>query len=255
MSRNAWIIFIAICVLILGGLVWMSGRNKVDVSGVDHNAILSASEESGDIADHVKGNAEAKVLIIEYGDFQCPGCRSAAPAMKAVIDKYSDKVGFVFRNFPLAIHNNARAAAAAAEAAGLQGKYWEMHDRLFENQQEWGNLSGNTRTDMFANYAEMLELDREKFLEDLKSDAVIAKINFDVSLGRKIGVNSTPSIFVNGKQVKDYYKDGKIVSESTPGANILWSNAEAFEELVLMPALRDAGVELDDKDTDKKEDK
>lgn len=249
MSRNGWIIFIAICALILGGLVWMSGSNRVDVSEVKHDSVLPANDQNGNIADHVKGDPDAVVQVIEYGDFQCPGCQDAHPVMNKVVEKYEDKIAFVFRNFPLStIHPNARAASAAAEAAGIQGKYWQMHDLLFINQSSWGGLSGTLRTDMFASYADNLELDREKFLDDLSSDAISKKINFDAALGRDAGVTGTPSIFVNGKEVTSYYKDGELVSRNDDGARPVWSDAEAFESLVLLPALRDAGVEVEVKE-------
>lgn len=244
MSRNGWLIFIAICAVLLGALYWMSRSSRVDVSGIDHLSIQSASEASGNIADHSQGNLESAVIIIEYGDFQCPGCRSAAPVMKSVVDKYRDDIGFIFRNYPLPGHPNARAAAAAAEAAGLQGKYWEMYDRLFENQLEWANLSGSTRTDMFADYADLLDLDRDKFVSDLDSERVRDKINFDAAIGREAGVTGTPTIFVNGEQVTESYKDGELVPSSTPGSNPVWSSAESFEKHVLLPALKKAGVDV-----------
>lgn len=223
----------------------MSGGSRVDVSDVDRNTILSASDDNGNIADHTKGDEDNKVLIIEYGDFQCPGCGDAHPVLDEVVDKYQDHVTFVFRNFPLPGHPNARAAAATAEAAGLQGKYWEMHDRLFETQAAWSSLSGATRTDMFTQYANDLGLDREKFLEDLESDAVMKKINFDRALGSKAGVTGTPSIFVNGEEADGYYKDGELIAQRTEGANPVWSNAEAFETLIVLPALKEAGVEVE----------
>ena len=137
MTKKTWIIFAVICIGIIGGLVYMSNGNKIDVSDVDEWSIQAASAKSGDIADQVYGNKDAKVVIIEYGDYQCPGCASAQSALKTVSEKYKDTVAFVFRNFPLySIHPNAFAAASFAEAAGLQGKYWEMHDKLYTTQIE-----------------------------------------------------------------------------------------------------------------------
>ena len=113
--------FVAVCVVLLGGLVWVSQGAKIDVSNVNTFSVLAGEERNGNIADHVHGKSDSKVIIYEYGDYQCPGCKAAFPTLKTVYEKYQDKVGFVFRNFPLSsIHANARSAASAAEAAGLQ---------------------------------------------------------------------------------------------------------------------------------------
>lgn len=246
MSRNTWIIFIVICGALLGGLIWMSQGEQAKVDDVDTSAIQPASEQNGNLADRTLGNVEAKVRIIEYADFQCPGCSDASPVLKQLVTKYKDEVVLVFRHFPLStIHPNARAASAAAEAAGLQGKFWEMHDRLFANQNDWASLSGSTRTEMFTNYAVSLGLDREKFLQDLESDSISRKINYDLALGKKDGVTGTPAIFVNGKEVTKYYKGDELSDRNTEGSNPVWSNAEAFEKHVLLPAFEEAGVEIE----------
>lgn len=220
MSGKAWIIFGAVCVLLFGGLVVWSGRDRVDVSGVDTNKIQPASASSGDIADHTFGNDKAKVVLIEYGDFQCPGCGSAHPVVKNLSEKYEDQLAFVFRNFPLTnIHPNARAASAAAEAAGIQGKYWEMHNVLFERQDEWSDASSSERVETFASYAEQIGLDKAEFSKLLneRSSDINKKINFDIALGRKLGVTGTPTFYLNGTQ---------MTSEQTGGE-------EAFEKALL----------------------
>jgi protein-disulfide isomerase len=206
MSKVAWIIFGAVIVLILGGLVIYSRSSSpsIDVSSLDANAITVASDQNGQIADHVLGKADSKVVLIEYGDFQCPSCAAAHPQVKEVMEQYKDKVAFVFRNFPLTtIHPNARASAAAAEAAGLQGKYWEMHNLIYEGQADWQNLSGDQRTSVFTNYADDLGLNQAKFLADLGSGAINQKISFDQAIGKKIGVNATPTFYLNGTQLAD----------------------------------------------------
>ena len=135
MTGKTWIIFVAVVVVLFGGLIIWSQKDKLDVAKVNTSKIQPATVQSGNIADHVFGNKNAKVVLIEYGDYQCPGCGSVYPTVKTVTEKYKDNLAFVFRNFPLTnIHPNARAAAAAAETAGLMGKYWEMHDILYENQ-------------------------------------------------------------------------------------------------------------------------
>ena len=202
MSKKAWIIFAAVCVLILGSLVALSNSKKVDVSGVDSNKIQTANEQSGNIADHVFGKTDSKVVLIEYGDFQCPGCGGIHPTIKTITEKYKDQVAFVFRNFPITqIHPNALVAASAAEAAGLQGKYWDMHNMIFENQKSWENASVKDRIDIFAKYAQSLDLDTTKFKTDLASENVSKKISYDLAIGKRINVSSTPTFYLGGKEV------------------------------------------------------
>jgi protein-disulfide isomerase len=142
--------------------------------------------------------------LVEYGDFQCPSCGGAHPQIKEVMDEYKGKVLFIFRNFPLTtIHPNARAAAAAVEAAGLQGKYWEMHNLVFENQNAWSNLTGNERTNQFVAYAQELKLDTTRFLSDIAMDTINQKISFDQALGKKLNVNATPTFYLNGEQLPE----------------------------------------------------
>jgi protein-disulfide isomerase len=215
-SKKAWIIFASACVLLLVGLVYISSKDKVDVSKVNTDKIVGASTQSGNIADHVFGKKDSRVLFIEYGDFQCPGCGSAYPTVKAVTEKYKGQVAFIFRNFPLtSIHPNAKAAAAAAEAAGLQNKYWEMHDVLYANQSSWENLGTSERIDFFASYAKNLGLDTTKFKKDMGSTQVNQKINYDIALGKKVGVNATPSLYLDGKAItQDTWSDEKKLDKA-----------------------------------------
>lgn len=199
MTRTRWIIFAVIAILVLGGLVFLSTRNRVDVSNIDGNAIYTAEEG---ISDHVIGDPESSVVLIEYGDFQCPGCREAAPKLKPLVEHYSDHIAFTYRHFPLTnIHPNALAAATAAEAAGLQDKFYEMHDLLFNNQASWKDASAESRTDIFRGYAEQLNLDADAFIEALSSAEISEKIRRDQSLARTAGATSTPTIILNGEMV------------------------------------------------------
>jgi protein-disulfide isomerase len=229
MNKVTWIIFGVVVVLIFGGLVVYSHASNppIDVSNVNATNIIAASVQNGQIADHVYGKADSKVVFIEYGDYQCPSCSGAHPQIKAVTEAYKDKVAFVFRNFPLTtIHPNARAAAAASEAAGLQGKYWEMHNRLYESQADWESLTGDQRTNTFIDYASQLKIDTAKFKTDLASTAVNSKISFDQALGKKIGVNATPSFYLNGKQLSST-DSGQIVQGSTTVLTGLFDKALA----------------------------
>lgn len=213
--------------LVLGSLVFFSNRNRIDVSDVDTNTIQAASTRSGDIADHVFGKSDSKVVLIEYGDFQCPGCGSAHPTVKKLAEKYKDQLAFVFRNFPITSkHPNARAAAAATEAAGKQGKYWEMHDKIFESQSSWGNLGATERTKFFTDYAQELGLNTNTFATDLTSEMVNQKISFDQAVGKKAGADATPTFILNGK---------KLDNE--------WANEAQFEEVILN-TLKAEGIAL-----------
>jgi protein-disulfide isomerase len=228
---------------VLGGLVLLSRGAQLNVDNVNVEQHQDASADSGNIADHVFGDPSAPVTVIEYGDYQCPGCGSAAPVLKEVSEKYKDKgVAFIFRNFPLStIHPNALAAASAAEAAGLQGKFWEMHNKLYDNQAAWENLSSSDRTNLFVNYAGSLGIDTEKFKTDITSDAVSKKIEYDTALGKKAGVQGTPTIYVNGELVSDTrIKDGKKAPANDTSSPFVWSTAENFTKYVIEPALKKA---------------
>ena len=227
MSKVRWIIFAAIIVLVFGGLIIYSHTSNpsIDVSKVDTNTIIPASSQNGNIADHVYGDASSKVVFVQYGDFQCPSCGAAYPQVKTATEAYKDKVAFIFRNFPLTtIHPNARAAAAAAEAAGLQGKYWEMHNALYEGQADWENLTGDQRTSIFVGYAKNLGLDTAKFTKDLASSAVNKKISFDQALGAKINVNATPTFYLDGQKLSDD-DSGQIVQGSSTVLTSLFDKA------------------------------
>jgi protein-disulfide isomerase len=215
-SKKTWIIFVVIVVGLLTVLA-VSSRNarpQIDVSSIDANSLQPASAANGNIAEHVFGKADSKVVFVEYGDFQCPACGSAFPGIKKITEEYKDTIAFVFRNFPLpaTTHPNAKAAAATVEAAGLQGKYWEMFNQVYANQTEWSTLTGTARTDMFVSYAKTLGLDETKFKAGLADSSVTQKISFDQAIGEKIGVNSTPTFFLNGVKVS-----GDVVQDVQSG--------------------------------------
>lgn len=200
MDRNRWLIFAGLCVAIVAGLVYMSNNEKVDVASVEAFKITTDQE----INDHVYGKKDSKVVLFEYGDFQCPGCGGAFPKLQTIKETYKDSFAFVYRHFPLSsIHPHAFAAAAVAEAAGQQGKFWEMHDLLYQTQDAWKDQTAEQRQQTFEGYARQLSLDMDKFTADVSSEKISKKINFDRSLGVKVGVDSTPSLFLNGKPVAD----------------------------------------------------
>jgi protein-disulfide isomerase len=224
MNKVSWSIFGAAVALLLGGLIIYSRMNStsVDVSAVNANSIIAGNDQNGNIADHVFDNAEEKVVFVEYGDFQCPGCGAAHPNLKTLLEEYGDKITFVFRNLPLtSIHPNARVAAASAEAAGLQGKYWEMHDRLYEAQSSWQSLDAQTRTPIFSSYARELGLDEEKFKTDLASTAVNQKISFDQALAKKVGAQATPAFFLDGEELPEDAATGILQGNLDPIKKLL----------------------------------
>lgn len=247
MTKRAWIIVAVLCVAILGGLIWLSRSSQIDVSNIDINTVQAASAMNGQIADHTTGNMNSKVILIEYGDYQCPGCAASYPVIKQVMEKYGDKIGLIFRNYPLYnAHPNAFAAASAATAAGLQDKFWEMHGYLFTNRDAWVSLDGQARTDYFVSAAKSLGLNGQTFTTQLTDARIKKKIDFDVALGKKAGVNATPSFFIDGKNVGDQdVKDGKLIpADSDTSSPTVWSDADSFGKLIIEPALKAKGISV-----------
>jgi protein-disulfide isomerase len=142
--------------------------------------------------DHVQGPETAPVTLVEYGDFECPYCGAAHPIVKAIQRQLEDQLRFVFRHFPLSTaHPHAMTAAEAAEAAGAQGRFWEMHDTLFENQQALDDVS-------LVTYARALGLDVERFEREMAAHVYAPRVREDFVSGVLSGVNGTPTFFING---------------------------------------------------------
>jgi protein-disulfide isomerase len=149
---------------------------------------------------HALGNTDAPVMIEEFGDFECLPCALLHPVLKTVKAEFGARVVIVFRQFPIAsLHPHALAAARAAEAAGRQGKFWEMHGLLYENQREWHEASDIAP--IFEQFASRIGLDLGQFKRDVASETVDKRIALDRERGRWIGVNSTPTVFLNGREV------------------------------------------------------
>ncbi|MBI4114327.1 MAG: DsbA family protein [Candidatus Niyogibacteria bacterium] len=165
----------------------------------------------------IKGAETARVVVTEYGDFQCPACRSYFPVVKALSEEFAgENVVFAYRHFPLrSIHKNAQDAARASEAAGLQGKFWEMHDILYERQDDWAKKR-NPR-DLFIAYAGEIGVDMSRFESDFESDAVNLAVEDDYSNGISAGVNATPSFFINGSYINNpsNYEEFKSIIEQS----------------------------------------
>lgn len=183
-----------VTLILLVGAAFLLGGDKTtssEATPADSTKVVGAKR-------HAIGSDSAKVTIVEFADFQCPACGAAHPIVQQVLGEYEGQVEYIFRHFPLPGHKNARIAAKAAEAAGVQGKFFEMHDMLFENQQEWSE--SNSPKEIFVGYAEQLELDTEKFTQDLDNDQLAQAIQDDQNAGIELGVNSTPTFYIDGVQ-------------------------------------------------------
>jgi protein-disulfide isomerase len=151
--------------------------------------------------DHVQGPDSAPVTLVEYGDYECPYCGMAYPIVKSIQQALGSKLRFVFRNFPLSdSHPHAEQAAEAAEAAGAQGRFWEMHDALYENQEQLG-------TDDLMSYAEALGIDTNRLAQELADGTYKARVREDFRGGVRSGVNGTPTFFVNGSRYDGGWND------------------------------------------------
>ncbi len=156
----------------------------------------------------IKGDKDAKVTLVEYSDFQCPACRAWEPQIESLMSEFGNHVRLVYRNFPLkTIHQNAQISAQAAEAAGMQGKYWEMHSLLFEKQSIWSPQTSVVVKETFAGYAADLGLNVEQFKEDLVSDKAKSLVDEDSDSGKASGVDSTPTFFLNDLEIKPQNND------------------------------------------------
>ncbi len=145
-----------------------------------------------DREDHVLGDAHAPITVVEYGDFECPTCKQAAPSVKLLLQRFEHRVLFAYRHFPLeALHPHALRAAEAAECAGAQGRFWAMHDLLFENQ---AHLEGKH----LIAYAERLGLDHARFIAEMDDEVYLQRIREHIDSGRSSRLRATPGFFVNG---------------------------------------------------------
>lgn len=184
------------------------------VVGIVAGAVLLGGGDdsaSGAPSNNYYGQESGVITVVEYADFECPACANFLPAVTAVKEEFADQVRFEFRHFPLVqIHPNAQAAHRAAQAAANQGKFWEMHDLLFQRQGQWrsggvgpsGAIVSNDPQGTFEVYASELGLDMEQFKADASSSEVLATINADLSLGKDDGITGTPSFIIDGQRVE-----------------------------------------------------
>jgi protein-disulfide isomerase len=188
----------ALVVVLIGwGMVKLS--NSVPTPAGNGTLTVAVSDR-----DNMLGPASASVTLVEYSDFQCPACAEFYSVVKQALaePQLKDKVRFVYRYFPLTnIHANADLSARAAQAAALQGKFWEMHDKLFEGQKAWADLSDAAARGVFKSYAGELKLDVDRFMSDIDGAPVRDRVREQSAGAEQAGVNSTPTFFVNGTQM------------------------------------------------------
>ena len=193
MSKQFAIILAAIVVLFVGIFALNNHGTK---------SKTTTKNSSGTLSNHILGSPSTGVTLVEYGDYQCPYCEQYQPTLNAVTSEFKDQIQFQFRNFPLVnVHQNAFAAARAAEAAALQGKFWEMHDALYAPA-DWQSWTVATDpTTFFSQYAKQLGLNVKQFKIDFASSAVNDIINADEAKGTELGVQGTPTFFLDGKMI------------------------------------------------------
>lgn len=189
MKKHIWKIIFGLAIALVGA------------SFIYAQYIGTKANEGVVLSDHVKGNSEASVTLTEYGDFQCPACAQFSPIVKEVVDQYGDQIAFEFRHFPLiSIHPYAVPAAKAAEAAGVQGKFFEMHDKLYENQSAWAKSPAPQA--FFIQYAEELGLDIALFKQHMRASLIEEKIESQFKEAQERGLTGTPTFFLNGERLE-----------------------------------------------------
>lgn len=190
-------------------IIWVSSILVIGVAGLAvwqtttnpskpriQAGVLSEAVTAGE---WTKGATSPKATLVEYSDFQCPACGFWYKDIEEVVSENKDTLSFVYRHFPLPQHQNADLAARASEAAGAQGKFWEMHEKLFKNQRDWSDSL--TAEKIFESYAQEIGLDMARYADDIKSATTKDAVAHDKETGIASGVNSTPSFYLNGKKI------------------------------------------------------
>lgn len=216
--------FLIILVVLIGGFVavWLLSRSAQRSNALQNSSTPTrGSEPRGAEPPHIRGNVNAPVTVEEFADFQCGACGGYYPELKKIEAEFGDRLRVVFRENPLVpMHQYGLVAAQAAEAAGLQGRFWEMHDKLFENQKTWSE--SKDVVPLFVDYAKQIGLDTDRFMRDLNGEAVAQRIFQDGKRSHALGIQSTPTFFVNGKEAKgDSWKpDGlrEMINQALRGA-------------------------------------
>jgi len=218
---TVWFI-VGFLVLVTGGVIVAGALSGGSTSNTNANFVATTAPAIS-AADWTRGPASAKVSLIEYGDFQCPACGAYYPIVTQLLKDYGDRILFVFRDFPLyTVHPDAGIGAQAAEAAGLQGKFWDMYDTLYKNQVNWaGALPNDVVSQYFNGYASSLGMDVAKFDSDINGAAVANKIKNDVTGANSAQVDHTPTFFINLKQIPNpaSYNEFKAALDAALGGS------------------------------------
>jgi len=184
--KNPWVAVGILAVVLVGGSIAYA------------QYVGSKANEGVEVREHVKGNPDADVVLVEYSDFECPACAAFHPTVSEIMDVYGDQVRFEYRHFPV-INRNPQVLVAA-EAAGQQGKFFEYHDLLFENQEDWLTLPNVDR--LLEQYAQELDLDMDLWTQHRRASLLRSKIQEDFNRGRTDGVTGTPTFFLNDERVE-----------------------------------------------------
>ena len=182
----------------------MKIASQIDYNKYNLNNIVPASDDTGNLEENVKGDRNAPVKIVEYADYQCEYCALYNPYINELVENYDGKVAVIFRTFLLSYHNNATAAASAANAAAIQGYWKEYADTLFSNQNDWYYAESSERLSLFISYfndATNGNGDVEQFKSDMRSKEVSQKITFDMGAAKLADLTGTPAFFINGESV------------------------------------------------------
>ena len=192
-----FLIVAAVAAVAIGGGAALYRAKRPPTLTIPKDRVASPATESGGV--HMLGPADAPVTLEEYGDFQCPPCGKLSEPINEIQHDYNRQVRLIFRNFPLVNHQHAREAAYAAEAAGLQDRFWQMHDLLYKEQAVWSN-STEARA-LFDAYAGYIGLNIGRFKIDMDSDKVKERVAADQTQGVSLGVKNTPTIFLDSKEI------------------------------------------------------
>jgi protein-disulfide isomerase len=196
-NKTKPIVIIVLAVVLAAGIAVYWSRQTTAASGESANKSTVEANSGGG---HIRGKASAPVTLVEFGDYQCPSCGYFHPIVDELLRRYPDKVKLEFHHYPLIqMHPHALAAAMAVEAAGDQGKYWEMHDLVYTHQKEW-SVMPDPESEFLA-FAAQLGLDANKFMRSVKSTEVDKRILEDIQRGSNLKVSGTPSFFINGRSV------------------------------------------------------
>lgn len=174
------------------------------IASLDRSKYIEKEERNGNLGDNYEGNKDAKVLIVEYADYQCPGCATTFPYLSEIVEEYKGKVGLIFRSYILSYHKNGTAAAHAANAAALQGYWQPFATILFKNQAEWEDLEAGKRDAKFKSYfkeASKNQGNADRFLSDMNSEAVKKKVKSDMAVAKLVNITETPTIIINGEKL------------------------------------------------------